>query len=93
MLSIYKAKEIASKLHSELQGMQSAETLGEDELGRWWVGFRERYNSLFGMVGSMARLQWTSVAGDLFLPPSWMTTRCSLWSSCGWSGEADAQGR
>jgi hypothetical protein len=44
------------------------ETLGEEELRRWWSEFRERYNSLFGEVGSIAIFYGTSAAGDLFLP-------------------------
>jgi DNA-binding Lrp family transcriptional regulator len=68
MLSIQKSKEIAAKLHAELQSMRKAKDLDEGELGRWYSEFRERYNALFGMVGSMAVFYGTSAAGDLFLP-------------------------
>jgi len=68
MLSVQKSKEIAAKLHSELQSMQKAKSLEEGELKRWYGEFRERYNTLFGMVGTMAVFYGTSAAGDLFLP-------------------------
>jgi len=68
MLSVEKSKEIAAKLRSELQSMQKGKSLGEGELKKWYDGFRERYNGLFGMVGTMAIFYGTSAAGDLFLP-------------------------
>jgi hypothetical protein len=68
MLSIDKAKEVAARLRAEIETMRKAESLGKEELRRWWVGFRERYNSLFGLVGTMAIFYGTSAAGDLFLP-------------------------
>jgi DNA-binding Lrp family transcriptional regulator len=68
MLSIDKSKEVASRLHSEIQSMNKREDIGEGELKKWWGELRERYNALFGMVGSMAVFYGTSAAGDLFLP-------------------------
>jgi DNA-binding Lrp family transcriptional regulator len=63
-----KTKEIAAGLRSKIQAMERTETLGEEELRRWWGEFRERYNALFGLVGMMAVFYGTSAAGDLFLP-------------------------
>jgi len=68
MLSIDKSKEIAAKLHSEIQSMHKRDRIREGELKKWWGELRERYNALFGMVGSMAVVYGTSAAGDLFLP-------------------------
>jgi hypothetical protein len=68
MLVIDKSKEVAARLHSEIQSMQKRESIGEGELKKWWGELRERYNVLFGMVGSMAVFHGTSAAGDLFLP-------------------------
>jgi DNA-binding Lrp family transcriptional regulator len=68
MLTVEKSKEIAAKLRSELQSMQKGKSPGEGELRRWYDEFRERYNTLFGMVGTMAVFYGTSAAGDLFLP-------------------------
>jgi DNA-binding Lrp family transcriptional regulator len=68
MLTVEKSKEIAAKLRSELQSMQKGESPVEGELKRWYDEFRERYNTLFGMVGTMAVFYGTSAAGDLFLP-------------------------
>jgi hypothetical protein len=71
MLSIDGAREIAARLHSEIRAMQqeAEERLGEADVKRWADEFRERYNALFGLVGSMAAFYGTSAAGDLFLPP------------------------
>jgi len=68
MLSVEKSKEIAAKVRSELQSMQGAKGVGEGGLKKWYDEFRERYNILFGMVGTMAVFYGTSAAGDLFLP-------------------------
>jgi DNA-binding Lrp family transcriptional regulator len=68
MLSVEKSRGIAAKLRSELQSMQGAKDLGGGRLERWYDEFRERYNTLFGMVGTMAVFYGTSAAGDLFLP-------------------------
>jgi DNA-binding Lrp family transcriptional regulator len=68
MLSVGKSKEISAKIHSELASMRETKSLGEQELKRWYQEFGERYNALFGVVGSMAVFYGTSAAGDLFLP-------------------------
>jgi hypothetical protein len=68
MLSVEKSKEIAARLHSEILSMHEAKNLGEGELKRWYSELRERYDTLFGMVGTMAIFYGTSAAGDLFLP-------------------------
>jgi hypothetical protein len=68
MLTVEKSKEIAAKLRSELEPMQKEKGPGEGALKRWYDEFRERYNTLFGMVGTMAVFYGTSAAGDLFLP-------------------------
>lgn len=69
MLTIEKSREIAAGLRAELRSMQGAKDLGEGEgLKRWYHEFRERYSTLFGMVGTMAVFYGTSAAGDLFLP-------------------------
>jgi DNA-binding Lrp family transcriptional regulator len=70
VLSIDRAREIAARLHSEIRAMQQEEERpGEADVERWADEFRERYNALFGLVGSMAAFYGTSAAGDLFLPP------------------------
>jgi DNA-binding Lrp family transcriptional regulator len=68
MLSVEKSKDIAAKLRAELGSMRETEGLGEEEVKRWHQEFRERYNALFGMVGTMAMFYGTAAAGDLFLP-------------------------
>jgi hypothetical protein len=77
MLSVEKSKEIATKLRSELKSMQKGESLGEGELKKWYDEFRERYITLFGMVGTMAVFYGTSAAGDLSCRSSSKTTRLS----------------
>jgi DNA-binding Lrp family transcriptional regulator len=68
MLTVGKSREIAAALRSELHSMQEAKSLAEGGLKNWYDEFRERYNTLFGMVGTMAVFYGTSAAGDLFLP-------------------------
>jgi DNA-binding Lrp family transcriptional regulator len=68
MLSVGKSKEIAAKIRSELASMRKAKSLRQRELKRWYQEFGERYNALFGVVGTMAVFYGTSAAGDLFLP-------------------------
>jgi DNA-binding Lrp family transcriptional regulator len=68
MLSVEKSVDIAAKLRAELQSIQGAKGLGEEGLKKWYDEFRERYNALFGLVGTLAVFYGTSAAGDLFLP-------------------------
>ena len=68
MVSIGRTREIAAKLHSQTQSMRRSDGIVEEEAKRWWVEFRELYNTFFGMVGPMAVFYGTSAAGDLFLP-------------------------
>jgi hypothetical protein len=68
MLGVERSKEIASKLRLDINSMSEAKDLNEEDLRRWNQEFRERYNTLFGMVGTMAVFYGTSAAGDLFLP-------------------------
>ncbi len=54
MMSIDKTKEVTAKLHSQMQSMRESGSIGEEEAKRWWAEFRERYNTFFGMVGTIA---------------------------------------
>ncbi|HVB95005.1 MAG TPA: hypothetical protein VND41_00200 [Nitrososphaerales archaeon] len=68
MMSIRKTRDVSAKLHSEIQSMRRSDSIEEEEAKKWWGEFRERYNTFFGMVGTMAVFYGTSAAGDLFLP-------------------------
>ncbi len=68
MLSVQQSKDVAANLRSELASIRGANLLDKEALGKWSVELRERYNALFGMVGTMAVFYGTSAAGDLFLP-------------------------
>ena len=68
MMTVESLKVIAAGLESKLQSMRGQRSLEERELKRWWGEFRERYNTFFGMIGSMAIFYGTAAAGDLFLP-------------------------
>jgi DNA-binding Lrp family transcriptional regulator len=68
MLSVDKTRETAAKLHSQIRSMRESGGIGEEEAKRLWGELRVRYNSFFGMVGTMAVFYGTSAAGDLFLP-------------------------
>lgn len=68
MISIDKTGEIATRLRSQIRAMEGAKVLDEAEVKRYWRELRERYNTFFGMVGTMAVFYGTSAAGDLFLP-------------------------
>jgi DNA-binding Lrp family transcriptional regulator len=68
MTTIENLKVVAGGLESKLKSMDEKKSLEKEELKKWWREFRERYNSFFGMVGSMAMFYGTAAAGDLFLP-------------------------
>jgi DNA-binding Lrp family transcriptional regulator len=68
MTIVDNTKEIAAKLGSQVQSMRKSDGVGEEEAKRWWGEFRDRYNTFFGMVGTMAVFYGTYAAGDLFLP-------------------------
>jgi hypothetical protein len=68
MLTLDKSREVAADLDSKIRSMREAKSIGKEELKRWNTEFKERYNSLFGLVGTIAVFYGTSAAGDLFLP-------------------------
>jgi DNA-binding Lrp family transcriptional regulator len=75
MFGLEKARESGCRMLSELRRIRESQPDTRersrpeaDALKKWYDGFRERYNGLFGMVGTMAIFYGTSAAGDMFLP-------------------------
>jgi DNA-binding Lrp family transcriptional regulator len=67
-----KAADLRSSLQSMAKGTETEErgdaSHNAREFKQWYDGFRDGFNGLFGMAGSLAVLYGTSAAGDLFLP-------------------------